>query len=206
MRCRRARVAITERRLRQPSPGAQRELQAHLASCESCAADAFAEGLLAHELAVLREERLPRVDVRARVLREIAALESLERREVPRRQLGLAVAATAAALGVVAWAAASGLPALLPHAVHETRWLVEGIAAVASAFARPLDAAMAVLRSLGGITLDLLSAVGVVVHKFAIVPQAVVAFSVAVMTSITMYVVARDLGLLPAAPRKEHRT
>jgi len=200
-------VAITERRLREPSPAAQRELQAHLASCESCAADALVEGALARELALLREERLPSVDVRARVLREIAALGSVERREVPRRQLGLAVTATAAALGIVVWAAVSGFPPLLPRAVHEARWVVAGIAAFLSAFAGPLDAAAAVLRSLGGVTLDLLSALGVVLQTLAIVPQAVVALSVAAMTLITTYVVARDLRLLPTwAPRKEHRT
>jgi hypothetical protein len=204
MRCRRARAAITERRLRTPSPAAARELQLHLTSCRSCAADALAEEVLARELAVSWEDLAPPIDVRARVLREIAVLESVERREVPRRQLGLAVVATAAALGVAAWLAVSGFPPLLPRAVHETRWLLEGITAVLSVFAGPLDAAVAVLRSLGGIALDLLSALGVVLDAFAVVPQALVVFSVAAMASFTAYVVARDLRLLPA-PRKEHR-
>jgi hypothetical protein len=82
--------------------------------------------------------------------------------------------------------------------------LLEGITAVLSVFAGPLDAAVAVLRSLGGIALDLLSALGVVLDAFAVVPQALVVFSVAAMASFTAYVVARDLRLLPA-PRKEHR-
>ena len=204
MQCRRARRTITERRLQTLSPASERELQSHLAACAACAAEQVDERMVARELATLRREPPFRVDVTARVLRVITARRTIERRDVPVRQLGWAALATATALGVVVLVAWKGFPPLIPQAVREARWLLGGIESVASVVAVPLEALWAALHSVGELALDLLVAFSIIVNKLAIVPQAIMVFSLAVMTSITTFVIARDLGVLPS-PRKELR-
>ena len=202
MRCRRARRQITERRLQRLSPASERELTSHLAACEACPDDAADERLMARELATLREHPPLRIDVRARVLREIEDSQVVARREVPIRQLGWAALATAVVLAIVVLVAAKDFPPLIPQAVREARWVVGGIGSVASALSGPLEGLWVVTCSFGALGLDLLIAFGVILNKLAIVPQVMMVFCIAVMTSITTFVIARDLGLLPS-PRKE---
>jgi hypothetical protein len=205
MRCRGARAAITDRRLGLISEAREAELRAHLAECESCAAEELHEGVIASDLALLRQTPPMRIDVRARVLREIEARGPVDRREVSSRQVGWAALAAAGALAAVGIVAVVGFPPLLPEAIRETRWLVGGVGAVASAVAQPLLGLLVVVQSLGGVALDLLAKASHILSRLAVVNQVMMALSLSLMMLVSTYVIARDLRLLPfAVSRKEH--
>jgi anti-sigma factor RsiW len=205
MRCRGARTAITDRRLGLLSVGREAELRTHLAECESCAAEELHEGVIARDLTLLRQTPPMRVDVRARVMREIEARGPVDRREVSPRQVGWAALAAAGALAAVVIVAVIGFPPLLPEAIRETRWLLGGVGAVASALAQPLFGLLVVLQSLAGVALDLFAKVSHILSRLAVVNQAMMALSLLLMMLVSTYVIARDLRLLPfAVSRKEH--
>jgi len=205
MRCRGARTAITDRRLGLLSKAREAELRTHLAGCARCAAEELHEDVIARDLAVLRHAPPIRVDVRARVMREIEARGPLDRREVSPRQVGWAALAAALALAAVVTIAAIGFPPVLPEAIRETRWLLGGAGAVASALAQPLLGVLVVLESLAGVALDLFAKVSHVLSRLAVVNQAMMALSLLLMMLVSTYVIARDLRLLPfAVSRKEH--
>jgi len=205
MRCRGARTAITDRRLGLLSETREAELRAHLAECGSCATEYLHESVIAGDLALLRHTPPMRVDVRARVMREIEARGPVSRREVSSRQLGWAALAAAGALATVVIVAVVGFPPLLPEAIRETRWLFGGVGAVASALAQPLLGLLVVLQSLGGVALDLFATVSHILSRLAVVNQVMMALSLSLMMLVSTYVIARDLRLLPfAVSRKEH--
>ena len=93
----------------------------------------------------------------------------------------------------------------LPEAIRETRWLLGGVGAVASALAQPLLGLLVVLQSLAGVALDLFAKVSHILSRLAVVNQAMMALSLLLMMLVSTYVIARDLRLLPfAVSRKEH--
>lgn len=104
MNCHRARMAIVERELGLLTLGFERGLERHLESCAACRARAVREAALVGGLNELRELDGPVVEVRQRVLRQLAELPAIERGWVGRGQLTWAAAgAAAAALGLIAW-------------------------------------------------------------------------------------------------------
>jgi hypothetical protein len=205
MRCRGARTAITDRRLGLLRGAREAELRAHLARCERCASEELHESVIAGELALLRQTPAVRIDVRARVMREIEARGPVDRREVSPRQVGWAALAAGGALAVVVTVAVIGFPPLLPEAIRETRWVLGGVGAVASALAQPLFGLLVVLRSLSGVVFDLFAMVSHIMSRLAVVNQVMMAVSLSLMMVVSTYVIARDLRLLPfAVSRKEH--
>jgi len=98
--CARARRAILARDVGALSPDRTVDLARHLATCPACATHADAEARLTERLAAVARGASPAIDVRARVLREIAAC-----RPAPERApLGWAAGIAAlAALALVAW-------------------------------------------------------------------------------------------------------
>jgi len=205
MRCRAARAAITDRRLGLLSGAREADLRAHLAACEACAAERLHEDVIARDLALLRRTPPIRIDVRARVMREIEARGVVDRREISPRQAGWAALAAAGALAAVVLVAVVGFPPLLPEAIRETRWVVGGVGAVAAALAQPVLGLLEIVQILGRVVLDLFVMVSRFLSRLAVVNQAMMALSLSTMLLVTTFVIARDLRLLPFAVSRKER-
>jgi hypothetical protein len=133
MQCRRAQSAIVERRLGLLEPVEAWALEAHVGSCRACAAEAAFEDRLAADLALLGEEYPLRIDVHARVMRDVRSAGTPSREEVTDRQLAWGSVAAVAAFGALAlfgwWASPAlmtgfrGLRALLGGAATLVREL-----------------------------------------------------------------------------------
>jgi hypothetical protein len=205
MRCRGARAAITDRRLGRLSEARDSDLRAHLAECEDCAAEQLHENAIARDLALLRQTPPIRVDVRARVLREIEARGAVDRREISSRQVGWAAVAAAGALAAVVLVAVVGFPPLLPEAIRETRWVIGGVGTLASALAQPLHGLLEVVQVLGRVVLDLFVMGSRFLSRLAVVNQVMMALSLSTMMLVTTLVIARDLRLLPFAVSRKER-
>lgn len=204
MRCRRARIAMVDRRAGRLTPDLRDDLDRHLARCTACAAQLHQEEAVARDLGLLRRFAPVRVDVTARVMREIADSE-IERREVPGRQIVWAAAAALAALAAITLVAVRDLPAAVHEAAAGTRVLATGIGSVGPALGRPLAALGVVSGALARIALDLLETASRLAGMLAPVNDAVMAFSLIVMLAVTTLVIARDLCGLPVTPAKKER-
>lgn len=204
MRCRGARAAITDRRLGLLSEAREADLRAHLAGCETCAAEELHEEVIARDLELLRQAPPFRVDVRSRVMREIEARGAVDRREISPRQVGWAALAAAGALAAVVLVAVVGFPPLLPEAIRETRWVVGGVGTVATALAQPLLGLLEVVQIFGRVVLDLFVMASRFLSRLTVLNQVMMTLSLSTMMLVTTFVIARDLRLLPfAVPRKE---
>jgi hypothetical protein len=93
MHCREAQAALLDRELAPGETPAGAELLAHLAGCPDCAALAAAERQLSNALRELRLDPAPPVDVTARVLEGLPALDRAGTGEVSTWQLGWAASA-----------------------------------------------------------------------------------------------------------------
>jgi len=196
MRCRRARKVIVERGLGPLPSAVEADLIGHLAVCHACAAeDSFGE-LIVQELASLRRAAPIQVEVTGRVLREIALL-SVNRQVVPTRQLGLATLATAATAALALLVGALGIGELFLGSWGEARALAAAVGTVISGLGRPLLGLGSLIQSLGGVVLDMVTALSLVLSKLQPVFQVLLALSVLAMAMVTVLVIGRDLRLIP---------
>lgn len=205
MGCRRARRAISERRLGLLTAVEESWLRRHVAGCDPCAAELRLEQELARDLALLRVAAPGPVDVTVRVMRDVGRMPVVERLEVPGRQFGWAVLAAAAAFVAIVAVAAFGLPVALPGAMQEIKIILGSAGAVVSAFARPAPALVSALQTLGGVVLQLFRTASPLLEKLQPVSQGMVTLLLAAMISITTFVLARDLRLLPVPLSRKER-
>ncbi len=131
--CARMRRAIVVRDLGALSTERAEELKRHLAACPSCASHDEDEARLTLRLAAVASAAPPSIDVRARVLREIARRQPAADRPPLGWAAGIAALAT---LGLAAWFVLAW-PTMLAG-VSQTGSALEACGAVVSALAAAL--------------------------------------------------------------------
>jgi hypothetical protein len=203
MRCREARAAIVEQGLTGLPARHDPVLRRHLEGCTACAEEDRVERLLREDLRSLREELPFPLDVRARVMPRIQALEPVERDEVPLRHLGWAAAFAAACFaGLLA-----GLWTLFPQIqslLSTGGSLVASLGRAFSSVLAPVLTLIALPFKLAGTVIDALGALGPLVARLEPVGILAVGLSYAAMAAIITLVVGRDLRRpLPAFRREE---
>lgn len=204
MRCREARQALLER-----GPGSARTvidpvLRGHLDRCPDCTAEEQLETLLRRDLAALRDERPPAIDVRGAVMERVLQAGRIDRGEVPTRQLGWA------ALLAAVWVAAlvGGLALILPDlpALFEgTRDLGRALGDVVTGLVPVLLTLLALPLKLAGVAIKMLGALAPLVGRLQPVGATAVGIACVAMALTIALVVGRDLrrGLPARIQRRE---
>lgn len=196
MRCRKARRAMVERGLGVLSGAVEADLESHLASCGTCAADQKFHEQLVKELAAHPRTAPVEVEVTGRVLREIARLPA-SREVVPARQLGLATLAAGSGAALALLMGMLGTRELLAGSWGDARTLAAAAGTVITGLGRPLLGLFSLIQGIGGVVLDMASVLSLVLAKLQPVFQVSIAASVLAMTMVTVVVIGRDLGLIP---------
>jgi hypothetical protein len=195
MNCREARGLAAEREVGTLAADRRTALEAHLAGCAACRTRAASESRLTRDLALLREQPAPAVEVVARVMARVTA--------APRQDpLRLPVGALAASLAALAIAGLGGLAALwraapdLPRIVATARIAAAGGAELLGLALRALRTSAGFVFDLG---LDLLRAAATLLVQLEPLFAAATVFGSIVMLTTIVLVVGRDLrGLTPA--------
>ena len=192
MRCRDARAALLERELGGLDAIRRETLTRHLELCRDCAAEAAIEAKLAADLATLRHEPVPWVDVRPAVAARIAAAAPGRREEVSTGQVAAAAAAAAVFLPLLLaglWAALPGTGAISSGLGGAASLLADLAGGLAVAFASLLALPVQMIEFLARATQSL----GPVASRLQ--PVGIVAGSIAcaAMAVTTTIVVGRDL-------------
>jgi hypothetical protein len=196
--CARARRSIVERGLGRLSAERSAELARHLAGCSACSDAAADEAQLTARLAALALGEPPAIDVRARVLREIAT------RKPAAELVPVGWAAAAAALAVTAllgWSVAAWpeLRAGMSQACSMVEALVSASLTLVSALAPIggwlLDLGHAAARALGSLA-------PLVRASVPVFTTLLVVGATAAMTTIAL-AVARDLARPRVRPVEE---
>ena len=205
MHCDQARTAILERQLGLLTASDAAALDAHVAGCAACAAEARLEGRISESLALLREDYPYPMDVRSQVMAQVETIGEPGRGEVPDRQLAWgSIAASVAALGLLV-AGVKFLPSL-GQAFQTIASLLGSAFTVVLSVARPVIEILAIPFKLLAMMMDSFVAAGAVSGALEPVAQlTVILCSMLLATGITL-VVTRELRRVPATPgREEHR-
>ncbi len=191
MRCRAARRSILETTLRAGRSLLPSDVEKHLRTCASCAAEAREGRRLVADLERLRTEVPFPVDVTGRVMARLLASDA-SHPELSRSRIGFLVAAVLAAAAATTWVLLGHLP-LLQLEVGRLWAVAGGMATALAEIARP---ARHVARALGTLGLHAWTALSPLVSQVArSAPsyQSVALAAVLAMTSATALVVRRDL-------------
>ncbi|ANM31921.1 hypothetical protein ABI59_23685 [Acidobacteria bacterium Mor1] len=198
MLCRDARRRLFERSLGTLSAKQQRSLDAHLAACAACAAEAKREQALSRAFEALRTEPDFEIDVQGAVMRQVRAEPRPARHDVSDRQLAWGLL-TAAGGALALLAGAALLIPLLPAALRPLAPLGRGIgsavrgmiASVAEWFAAPVNYITSLVEPLPDLVGQAqLSSLPVLLWGFALMAVTIV------------LVVGRDL----VDPRRRHES